>query len=179
MNGRIDLKDGFCVSCGLESGVLYHSCPFCDEMVWHPLWRRALFWHIAVALPVVVIFSLTINSTLVNRAFRAYLDGSWQMQLLVALSAGLLLLPYENRSLIHSSQKDRFLWLLNSLAASVILLSGMLLFVLHLRFSDSSYALQAVVCLFSLTAFLVPLVLNCNWLRLIPALLFAIGLMFV
>ncbi len=179
MNGRIDLKDGFCVSCGLESGVLYHSCPFCDEMVWHPLWRRVLHWYITAALPITVTACLIINSSSLKSALRAYAAGSWQLQLLIAVSAGLLLLPYENQKLIYPSQRSRLLWMMNSLAASAILLLCVLLFTVHLRFSDNSYALRSLFCLLPLTGLSVPLVLNCNWWHLISVFLFATGLMFV
>ncbi len=176
MNNRINLKDGFCVSCGLESGVLYHSCPFCDEMVWHPLWRRALLWYLAVILPIAVVSSLSLNSALLNSALRAYVEGGWQSQLLITLSAALLLLPYENPQLIYPSQRSRFLWMLNSLAALIILLLCALLFSVSLRFSNNSIVLRSLCCVVALTGLLVPLVLNCSWRLLIPLLFFTTGL---
>ena len=179
MNGRFDLKDGFCVSCGLESGVLYHSCPFCDEMVWHPLWRRALHWYITVALPIAVIAYLIINNSWLNSALKAYVEGIWQLQLMIVVFAGLLFLPYENRKLIYPSQRSRLFWMMNSLAASAILLSCVLLFAISLRFSDNSYVLRSLVCILSLTGLSVPLVLNCPWWCLISASIFTAGLMFV
>ena len=171
MNGRIDLKDGFCVSCGLESGVLYHSCPFCDELVWHPLWRRILFWYIVAVLPFISMLCLITSSASLHKVLDAYMRGSWQMQLLIASSAGLLFLPYENHKLILSSKKSRLLWVLNSSAASAILLLCMLLFAVTLLLPDTNPVLRSAACFVAVSGFSTPLVLNCSWWRLIPAVL--------
>lgn len=177
--GRIDLKDGFCVSCGLESGARYHTCPFCGERVWHPLWRRCLHWYITLILPLGALFFPLLNYRFAVDAIRAYAAGSWQLQLLITISAGLLFYPYENRNLILPSSHWRIRWLLNSLFASMVLFLAAALFAGVLRFVDGHRALRLLCCVISLSGLAVPLVLNCSWWRLLPAAFFALGFLVV
>lgn len=178
MNGQIDLKDGFCVSCGRESGAVYRSCPFCDELVWHPLWRRLLRWYMTMLLPAGVLILLALDNSSVVNVLKAYLDTGWYLQILIAISAGVLLLPYENRSLILPSERSRILWLLNSLAASVILLLCALLFAVELRYLSSFPPIRLLLASVALTGAFAPLVMNCNWWHLIPACTLAFGMVF-
>ncbi|MFO7936142.1 MAG: hypothetical protein R6V06_00835 [Kiritimatiellia bacterium] len=169
MSGKIDLKDGFCVSCGLKSGVVYQSCPFCDEMVWHPLWRRIVFRYVVLPLPVLTLIFLFLNSSALAAIADLFAAASWKLQIAVMLPVSVLLLPYENRRLIHTSVKNYFLWLLNALAASVILLLCVLLLVVGVRFSEDALLLRFVMCITAVSASAVPLVMNCNWQRLSAA----------
>ena len=176
MSGMIELQDGFCVSCGRESGVVRRSCPFCGETVWHPRWRQSLFWYIVLVLPLGISGWLAVESAAAISVAESLLSASWPHQMSVAVCAGILLLPYENRRLVHPSSGSRRRWLLNALAASCILLLCALLFAVSLRCSAHKPVWRLLACVPALSGAAVPLVMNCSWWRLATAILFATAL---
>ena len=173
MNVRIDLKDGFCVSCGLESGGIYRSCPFCDEMVWHPYWRQLLFWYIVTVLPLFITVLLAVNRIALISMAQLIAAASWKIQTAVIIAVSVLLLPYENRRLVYTNSKSYTFWLLNALAASVLILLCSLLFALGFCFSECATGLRFAMYLISLSGLTVPLVLNCDWRSFVAAAVFA------
>ena len=177
---NIDLKDGFCVSCDRESGVLYQSCPYCGESVWHPLWRRLIRGYTLFVLPLALLAAIMLNLSRFKPLWELCAGGSWIGQSVIVISMGLLLLPLRDKKLILTSSRGHVMWLLNSLAASVLLLLCALTAVLVLRFTVIPGGVIWLCAAIALSgALLIPLVLNSGWWRVVLAALIVMGLMFV
>ncbi len=174
---KIDLKDGFCVSCDRESGVLYQCCPYCGERVWHPLWRRVIRVYILLILPLILAAAVLINSASLKPLWEAGRKGTWVWQSLIGLSAALLLMPRCDRTLILTSSKGHAMWLLNSLAASVLLLLCAVAGAAALHMNSGSAALAWQLTASVAGAVLIPFVLNCGWWRVALAGVIALALL--
>ncbi len=170
------LAEGVCVSCGGAPGALYRSCPFCGERVWHTLWHRLLLLYAALLLPLLIAAAAAIDTPAVAALLRSVRAAPALRVLPAALAAGILLLPYENRTLIHTAPGSRVKWLLNSLAASLLLLLCALLLAAQLRFSGGAWGVRLTLCALAASGASVPLVMNCPWSRLIPASLLVLTL---
>jgi len=174
---RADLKDGVCVSCGRQSVPLYRLCPYCGEQIWHPVWRRILTLYAVLLLPIFLIASCAIDKTAWSALSNSWQSMSYQCRVLIVLATGVLLLPHENKHLIFTSSRQRVLWLLNGLAASLILLLCALTVVLHLKFSVVDTLHQFSVAAIALSGVTVFFVLNCGWLQLMSTLLLTLLLL--
>ena len=175
---KIDLKDGFCVSCGRESGVLYNICPFCSEAVWHPKWRCVLRFYVRLVMPFFLLAALVLNHSRFKTMWRFISGGAWQWQCVVVISAGLLLIPRHDKSRIMTSSRNHLLWLLNSLAASLLLLLCALVPLLALAFNTSSEVWDWFLAASAFAgSFLVPMALNSGWWRVALAALVAAGVL--
>ena len=177
---KINLKDGYCVSCGRESGVLYRSCPYCGERVWHPLWRRLAKGYTLFILPLLLAITALVNPASWSSFWELCCNGVWLWQGVLGVSIGLLLMPRDDKRLILTSSKEHLLWLLNSLAASVLLL---LCAVVSTRPLRSNVSLDAADWLLVATcwssALLIPLALNSGWWRVILAALIVLALLLI
>ena len=106
--------------------------------------------------------------------------GGWLWQSVIVISVGLLLLPLCDNKLILTSSNGHVMWLLNSLAASVLLLMCALATVLLLRFTTVPVFISWLCVAIALSgALLIPLVLNSGWWRLALAGMIVLGLLFV
>ncbi|MDA3923675.1 MAG: hypothetical protein PF904_03135 [Kiritimatiellae bacterium] len=177
---KINLKDGFCVSCDRESGVLYHTCPYCGESVWHPLWRRAIRGYLSYLLPLLLLTTLAMYRSGFGSLLKSCRDGAPLLQCAVIISASLLLTPRSDKTLILASRRDHLLWLLNSFTASLLLVLCAVVPALLIRFCEHPGAGEGVfVVLAVVSAGLVPLALNSGWWRVLLAALIALSLLFV
>lgn len=175
---KIDLKDGYCVSCGRESGVLYRSCPYCGEQVWHPLWRRVIRGYTFFILPLLLATTALLNHASWSCLWQICRNGAWLWQGVLGISTGLLLMPRHDKQLMLTSSKEHGLWLLNSLAASILLLLCAVVSARHLRLTvplDAADWLLVGACWSS--ALLIPFSLNSGWWRVALAGLIMLSLL--
>ncbi|MDD2600673.1 MAG: hypothetical protein PHO37_15875 [Kiritimatiellae bacterium] len=163
---KINLKDGHCVSCGRESGVLYRSCPYCGERVWHPLWRRVVRGYTLFMLPLLLTTAALINPASWSALWELCCNGALLWQGVLGVSLGLLLMPRHDKRLILTSSKEHLLWLLNSLAASVLLLLCAVVSARLLRLTTAPGAAEwLLVAACWISALLIPNTLNSGWWR--------------
>lgn len=163
---QINLKDGYCVSCGRESGVLYRSCPYCGELVWHPLWRRVVRGYVLVILPLLLAAMVLTNAASWSSLWVLGLNGTRLWQGVLGVSAGLLLMPCDGKRLILTSSREHAWWLFNSFAASSLLLLCAFVSGCALRLTDSPTAMEWLLVAACWTgALLLPFVLNSGWWR--------------
>ena len=175
---KIDLKDGFCVSCGRESGVLYNTCPFCGESVWHPNWRCAIRFYVRLIMPFFLLTTLALNYSGFKTIWSLISGGAWQWQCAVVISTGLLLTPRHDKRLILTSSWNHLLWLLNSLAASLLLLLCVFVPLLVLAFNTRPTVWDWFLAATAFAgSFLVPMALNSGWWRVVLAALVAAGVL--
>jgi hypothetical protein len=172
----IALADGVCVACGRVPGALYRSCPFCGERVWHSPWRRLLLLYMSVLLPLLLAAAAAADFAALNALYHSVGAAAALRLLPAALAAGILLLPHENRALLHTASGSRTRWLLNGAAASALLLLCALLLAAQLRFSDGAWSVRLALCALCVSGAGAPLVMNCPWSRLIPAVCLTLAL---
>lgn len=111
------LRCGVCVSCGRGSRNLSRVCPYCGEMVWCPLWLKALCLA-TVVMPWFFCLWMAADARFQIREWSSVIAETprWA-RCLYAASIGLMLLPANDQKQVLNS--TRALWHYHVLAIAI------------------------------------------------------------